>query len=192
MLGGAPWRKTPICRRCSAVFSRRADQRRMRHCSVRCRFLEKVEPHRGQPDACWPWPFAKHGKGYGHFRVSRGLIAKAHRCSYEFFVGPIPEGLQALHKCDQPSCWNPGHLFLGDNDDNLKDRQTKGRQARGETHARAKLTECQVIQLRAAPETAPRIRAEANVTDSTIRHVLMGWSWRHLNDAPRRQRKKAA
>jgi len=75
-------------------------------------FWKKVDK-RG-PDECWNWLGAinRKGGGYGQFGV-RGFIAKAHRVSWELLYGDIPKGLMVLHKCNNPSCVNPSHLYLG-------------------------------------------------------------------------------
>lgn len=72
------------------------------------RFLTKIEV---QPDECWHWTAARHPLGYGAFRPEgRRRVVRAHRWSYEFFVGPIPPGLQIDHLCRNPRCVNPDHL----------------------------------------------------------------------------------
>lgn len=84
---------------------------------------------------CWEWYGALNNYGYGSIRVNKIRVG-AHRASYEVFVGPIPKGLQVLHKCDNPSCVNPSHLFLGTQADNVYDMVSKGRNIQGETHPR--------------------------------------------------------
>ena len=83
---------------------------------------------------CWLWTGAREEKGYGHFAVN-GRPVRAHRFSYEMLVWPIPDGLFVLHRCDQPGCVNPDHLFLGTTDDNMLDMVLKGRSAHGERNA---------------------------------------------------------
>ncbi|MCK9416834.1 HNH endonuclease [Candidatus Dojkabacteria bacterium] len=82
----------------------------------------------GNKNECWEWLAAKTNGGYGQI-CGLGLT---HRVSYKFFVGPIPKGLFVLHKCDNPSCVNPNHLFLGTQRDNMQDMSKKDRSLKGE------------------------------------------------------------
>lgn len=92
------------------------------------RFLSKIEfiPFH----ECWEWSTYKDKDGYGYFSTvenGKKMNRKAHRMSYMLFNGPIVKGLWVLHKCDNPSCVNPKHLFLGTAKDNAIDRDIKGR-----------------------------------------------------------------
>lgn len=75
---------------------------------------------------CWIWTGNVNALGYGRFWVEGGL-EYAHRCSWELHRGQIPDGANVLHRCDQPHCVNPDHLFLGSQADNMEDMRRKGR-----------------------------------------------------------------
>lgn len=83
--------------------------------------------------ACWLWTRARTSGGYGHFRLM-GMQVYAHRASYEAHVGPIPDGLHILHACDTPACVNPAHLRPGTHQENMHDRDSRGRGVGGRTH----------------------------------------------------------
>jgi len=99
------------------------------------RFWSKVEKS-DEIDACWNWTASTFDGGYGQFRVGgragKNLIAT--RWLWVSMFGPIPNGLWVLHKCDNPRCCNPKHLFLGTHLDNIRDRDAKGRQVQGDAH----------------------------------------------------------
>lgn len=91
------------------------------------RFWAKVD--RGEPGECWEWSGYCNDEagGHGAFRVSRAKVDKSHRFSWELHNGPIPVGMCVLHRCDNPPCVNPHHLFLGTQRDNIADMVAKGR-----------------------------------------------------------------
>lgn len=89
------------------------------------RFWAKVD-RSGGPEACWPWTGARAWNGYGQFGDG-GQIHIASRVAWELSCGPIAEGLHVLHRCDNPPCVNPAHLFLGTHSDNMRDMVAKGR-----------------------------------------------------------------
>lgn len=93
------------------------------------RFWSKVA--KGAEEACWPWlASAMDRYGHGQFTVRAGGVQHhfyAHRCAWEFTHGRVPNGKNVLHRCDVGRCCNPAHLFLGSQDDNMKDAARKGR-----------------------------------------------------------------
>lgn len=96
---------------------------------------------------CWVWKGAKNRKGYGVIRL-RDKNMLAHRVAWIKSKYDIPNGLYVLHKCDNPSCVNPNHLFLGTPKDNMDDKMKKGREVKGENHGGSKLTEENVKEIR--------------------------------------------
>lgn len=86
------------------------------------------EPNTG----CWLWSLSCPGFGYGRAKRNIGTSRNAHKLSYEGFFDEAPKGICVCHKCDTPACVNPDHLFLGTLQDNNKDRDAKGRQAKGD------------------------------------------------------------
>jgi len=95
------------------------------------RFWGKVD--RRRDDECWPWTASVTRHGYGQIMVgaygtgSRPRPLRANRVAWELTHGPIPDGLWVLHSCDNPSCCNPSHLFLGTQTENMRDAADKGR-----------------------------------------------------------------
>jgi len=115
--------------------------------SVQERFMAKVmpEPNTG----CWIWIAGMNIKGYGTFGIGQdGMSSTSHRVSYEMFKGDIPNNMHVLHHCDNPYCVNPDHLFVGTNDDNMKDRLKKGRGCKGERIHTARLNPVSVRIIR--------------------------------------------
>jgi hypothetical protein len=150
------------------------------------RFWAKVAV--GQPEDCWPWQGYCTGKGYGRFGLAKGVSVRAHRFAYELAHGPIPEGMSVCHHCDTPRCCNPKHLFLGTDADNQRDSIAKGRNAplphpRGAKHPGAKLTESDVLELRAASQSGVGLTALARrfgVTKQAVWLIVQRRKWKHI------------
>ena len=109
-----------------------------------------------------------------------------HRVSYMVHIGPIPDGMLVCHRCDNPPCGNPAHLFLGTTQDNTADKVAKGRQLRGQHHPGATLTADDVVEIRSTPGVEGfAVRAELadrfGVTRATIRNIAWRRSWRSLS-----------
>lgn len=155
------------------------------------KFVEKTE------SGCWIWT-GKRDKGYGKFWY-QGQNVTASRFSYEQFVGPIPEGHHVLHRCDNPPCIRPEHLFTGTQGDNVKDAMQKGRWAYsygtslGEAHGLSKLTNEQVREIRKlyqpghaphrSPTSARSLAKVFHVSKSTILMIVKRRGWTHLDDS---------
>ncbi len=131
---------------------------------------------------CWEWGGWRDDGGYGRLKVA-GRKWRAHRIAWLFWRGEIPEGLCVLHRCDNPPCCNPVHLFLGTQADNISDCVAKGRQVhfRGEDHVRAKLTWAKVREIRArhaAGEAGYKVLArEYGVGRTAIQKIVKAERW---------------
>ncbi|MFW6121409.1 MAG: HNH endonuclease signature motif containing protein [Petrotogales bacterium] len=101
---------------------------------------------------CWEWQGSLNRQNYGGIAVGNGKTKLVHRLAYELWIGEIPEGLFVCHYCDNPRCINPAHLFLGTNNDNIKDKIVKGRaytgNHKGEKNVQSKLKDWQVYEIK--------------------------------------------
>lgn len=112
------------------------------------RFWRKV--FKDEDNHCWPWEGQKQN-GYGRLEVVRAghrTNAYAHRISWQLHYGTIPRGMHVLHRCDNPACVNPAHLFLGDQRANNADKVAKKRHAMGTKFPHSKLTPPKVAEMR--------------------------------------------
>jgi len=143
------------------------------------RFLEKVD----KLDDCWEWAASKC-RGYGQFRIGEKM-RRAHRISWIIHNGKIPIGMFVCHRCDNPACVNPAHLFLGTQKDNIQDALKKGRMAitKGEFNGQSKLTEAQVLSIRreyAEGKTISELARKYKAGWTTIHRVVTRETWRHI------------
>lgn len=140
---------------------------------------------RGGEQDCWEWQGLRHYKGYGEIAVARRRHEKAHRVAWTLTHGPIPEGLCVLHRCDNPPCCNSAHLRLGTNLENVEDAVTKGRRAIGERAGRAKLTETDVLAIRAAHSRGEAFTAtlatKYGISSRHVSAIVRHESWRHIH-----------
>jgi hypothetical protein len=168
------------------------------------RFWEKVDKDGptmpGMATRCWVWTGAK-SEGYGYIGLGNGKVGKATRVSWELHFDPLPANKCALHRCDNPACVRPDHLFEGTHKDNAIDRENKGRMphptgddhwarraperlARGSQHGNALLREEQVVELRTAYTgkygELTAFARKYNVDVQTVRRALRGETYANV------------
>jgi hypothetical protein len=150
-----------------------------KHVSLQKRFEEKFRIV--LPSECWEWLAARSSTGYGWFYYPPRNMVQAHIVAWELYRGSR-KGLFVLHRCDNPACVNPKHLYLGTQRDNVADRDARKRRAppNGAKNGRAKLTEAQVRAIIADPRWPRFIACDYNTPVSTIKHIKYRATWRHL------------
>jgi hypothetical protein len=140
---------------------------------------------RGKKDDCWGWVGGKTKDGYGHFSVNKKSVL-SHRFSYELHFGKIIDDMSVLHRCDNPPCCNPEHLFLGTQKDNMQDCKKKGRiyvpDICGEQNGRSKLSYNKVNKIREiflSKEYSQRKIAEKfNISFQSVWSICHGKIWK--------------
>jgi len=146
-------------------------------------FLDKLV----EGSDCLEWKGAKNDKGYGQLLVD-GEIVYAHRFIYERCIGPIPAYHFVCHRCDNPSCVRPQHLFAARSHENHRDMMQKGRNKyithAGSDHGIHKLTEEQVLEIRRlyalGGRTFKSLGEEFAVGWTTIQKIVSRTTWRHI------------
>jgi hypothetical protein len=183
------------CQWCGTVFNARVDMvklGRLRYCSGSCanhhrqaiaratrtvlpleeRFWTKVD----KTGECWLWTAALHDDGYGMFGIS-GRSRYAHRLSFEFTHGAIPDGMQVLHHCDNPPCVNPAHLYLGTRADNMHDMVVRGRFA-----SKVTADQVRVIRARAANgERRKQLAMDYSISEAQVKWIVKRKGWLHID-----------
>lgn len=189
-----------VCPTCSKTFYRppcKVKTARRLFCSTPCfnvsqthtaeqrtaAFWSRVS--RSTPDECWLWIGGIGTDGYGVFS-NKGHSTHASRAAWIFTNGAVQNKLSVLHKCDNPLCCNPSHLFLGTQRDNIADMNNKGRAVvlHGEQDPKSKLTEDQVRQIRQLyrPRVVSQFKLAAmfGVSRTAIQSVLDHRTWAHI------------
>jgi len=149
---------------------------------------------------CWIWKGPTFERGYGQTSVARRFTTKAHRMAYMIATNRfIPAGMFICHRCDNPPCVNPSHLFVGTVQDNANDMKKKRRgtigeksvrrtnpekTARGERHGNAKLNENKVVEMRseyaAGGTSFPKVARKYGIDTSTAYAIIKRKSWSHV------------
>lgn len=200
------WKGT--CERCGRAFTfdRRSGLRRFcsRHCSTAFTGEQRARPEAERFDSrvdrsgrgCWLWTGGTSPKGYGIFRLSSGRGTTAHRYAFLTAGGVIEDGQLVCHRCDNPRCVNPEHLFAGTPKENTQDMLAKGRGYGGDSHhlrrdpgrvrgmknPTRKLTEDDVREIRklAGVLTHKEIAARFGVGAAAVSHVINRRNWKHV------------
>ena len=135
-------------------------------------------------DNCWEWKLGKDKDGYGIIAINGKKTVRIHRLSYEINIGEIPEKMCVLHRCDNPSCANPNHLFLGKAKENAIDMVAKGRSLVGEKNHKSKLKNGDIFQIREMYDKKNISETELakmfNVTQGMIGFIVRRESWTHI------------
>lgn len=149
---------------------------------IAVRFWEKVDMSSG-PGGCWPWLGVK-SRGYGKLASgARTASRMATHVALELAGIDVPDGMRVCHRCDNPSCVNPAHLFVGTARDNSRDMVAKDRHCRGERYPHHKLTDEQAVQIRelkAAGATYDELEHQFGVGRSPLHRIVTGRCWRHV------------
>lgn len=178
-----------VCEQCGETFT--SLKSKARYCSLRCagkasnanrvwknpadRFWESVS----KTDGCWIWTGLLSTQGYGIFSIkSKHIIAP--RYSWALHFGPILDDSHVLHRCDNPACVRPDHLFLGTHQENMQDMVSKGRHHHGEKHRSHKLSEFAVQEIRSSKMTHAELARFWCVNQSVISRIRARKAWKHI------------
>lgn len=151
--------------------------------TIEAAFWSRVD--RGQPDDCWLWRGARDQQGYGKVWFC-GISLRANRLAYELGTGSPLGANHALHKCDNPPCCNPAHLYAGTVADNNRDCRQRGRHSNGDRRgfpSSAKIDENMVRVIRgmlASGKTVRGTAAELGIGRGTVGHISSGRAWSHV------------
>lgn len=143
------------------------------------RFLRKFST--GPADECWEWKAGRDKYGYfkiGSKRDKTNVMAKAHRVAFYVATGEWPEVV--MHHCDNPACINPRHLAGATQIENCLDRDRKNRVAHGSSHCRAKLTEADVVAIRADTRTTAAIALDYDISQPLVHRIKSRQQWRRV------------
>jgi hypothetical protein len=149
----------------------------------RLAFYTEPEPNTG----CWLWTGSIDSHGYGHLNLTGHRLRRAHRLAWESKHGHIQRGLSVLHRCDERSCVNPDHLWLGTHADNMRDMIAKGRARqvghKGSENPQSRLTNAAVAEIRmrvAAGEKQVRVADSLGVSHQLVSKIVLRRLWSHI------------
>lgn len=156
------------------------------HPGVGRRFWDKVDI-RGD-DECWLWQAERTPAGYGTFYINRHNKHPAHRAAYRMVNGRIPHKHFVCHRCDNPPCVNPAHLFTGTQKDNMEDMVVKGRHRKGppikgEANKMAKATDDVVRAIRresVAGAARDALQRKYGLSKATVHRIIRREAWQHV------------
>lgn len=132
-------------------------------------------------DGCWIYPSSRDRDGYATYKEAR-RATRAHRAAYLSAHGALPPAPSnyVLHRCDQPACVRPDHLFAGSARDNAIDAMQKDRHSRGERNGASKLTPEQVKAIRRDARTQSAIAADYGIRQTTVSEIRSAYRWGHV------------
>jgi hypothetical protein len=131
-------------------------------------------------NGCIEWQAARNQKGYGIFGIGRNKLFLAHRLAFEWSFANFIPSMFVLHRCDNPACCEPSHLFQGTNSDNVADMMAKGRNIMGMRVGNSKLSDADIRAIKNDNRVQRIIAEQYGVDQSTISDIKAGQSWRHI------------
>lgn len=184
------------CKTCGKKFKKRKSRKGPnKFCSKKCQFnnkpsekiilkrlMKSFEKYVVKKESCWEWNGSICKNGYGNLNSAQRYLGthRAHRISYILHKGDIPEDKMVLHICHNRVCVAPHHLYLGNHEDNMRDRDEANRQAKGSKQGSAKLTEEQVLKIKKSNLTKSELSREYGVSSTQIGRIKNRTNWKHI------------